>query len=213
MKTLIAVPCMDTLPYQFVNSLLMLEGKTNLHLQANTLIYDSRNIISLKAIEEGFDRVMWIDSDMMFTPKSMKILSDDMDEYNADMFTGIYFKRRSTHAPVLLQELEPPTVDENDKPVGHVHEYLDYPQNSIFPVKGCGFGFCMTSVKLLKAVWDKFGPAFAPYAWGGEDISFCHRVNKLGYTIFCDSRVSCGHIGSFVYTEDFYQGIRTSGKR
>lgn len=208
MKTLIAVPCMDTLPYQFVNSLLMLEGKTNIHLQANTLIYDSRNIISLKAIEDGYDRVMWIDSDMMFTPKSMKILSDDMDEYKVDMMTGLYFKRRGIHAPVILDQLDEPGVDEDGKPFGRVHDYEDYPLDSIFPVKGCGFGFCMTSTKLLRDVWDHYGPAFAPYPWAGEDISFCHRVNQLGYKIFCDSRVSCGHIGTFVYTENFYQSIK-----
>jgi hypothetical protein len=102
---------------------------------------------------------------------------------------------------VIFDELDEPGMDKDGKPIPHVHEYVNYPADSIFPVKGCGFGFCLTSVPLLKRVWDEFGPAFSPYPWAGEDISFCHRVNQLGCTILCDSRVSCGHIGTFVYTE------------
>ena len=213
MKTLIALPCMDTMPTGFVQSLLYLEKGENVsvNFKANSLVYDSRNLLSLTAIEQNFDRVLWIDSDMMFTKDAMKILTADMDgkdwktgdviDRPKDFVTGVYCKRRPPYTPVLYKELAEPTFDDNGKPVPHITDYIDYPDDSFFRVKGCGFGFCMTSVKLLKDVWDKFGPAFSPYPWAGEDISFCHRVNQLGYEIWCDSRVSCGHIGTFVFTE------------
>lgn len=210
MKTLIAVPCMDTVPVGFVQSLLWLEKGDNVSVQfkANSLVYDSRNLISLNAIENGFDQVMWFDSDMMFTPKTMKMIQKEMAFHDCEMMTGVYFKRNGTSLPVIYDELDEPTVDENRKPVRHIHEYEDYPQNAIFPVKGCGFGCVMTTTKLLKEVWDRFGPAFTPYPWAGEDISFCHRVNLLGHKIWCNSSVTCGHIGTFVYTEEFYQTRR-----
>lgn len=220
MKTLIAIPCMENAPNGFQQSLLYLEKGENVsvNFRANSLVYDSRNILSLTAIEQGFDRVMWIDSDMMFTKDAMKILSADMDgrdwktgdviDRPRDMVTGIYFKRKPPCIPVLYKELSEPTVDADGKPVGHITDFLDYPRDSFFRVAGCGFGFCMTSTKLLKDVWDHFGPAFSPYPWGGEDISFCHRVNQLGYEIWCDSRVSCGHIGTYVYTEKDFLRMR-----
>ena len=203
MKTLIAIPCMDTMPTGFVQSLLYLEKGADVSVcfKANSLVYDSRNLLSLSAIEEKFDRVLWIDSDMMFTKDAMKIIMRDMDDTHADVVTGLYFKRRPPHKPVIFDDLDEPGMDKDGKPIPHVHEYVNYPADSIFPVKGCGFGFCLTSVPLLKQVWEEFGPAFSPYPWAGEDISFCHRVNQLGCTILCDSRVSCGHIGTFVYTE------------
>lgn len=213
MKTLIAVPCMDMMPTGFVQSLLYLEKGENVsvNFRANSLVYDSRNILSLTAIEQGFDRVMWIDSDMMFTKDAMKILSADMDgrdwktgdiiDRPKDFVTGVYCKRRPPYTPVMYNELDEPTTGPDGKPVPHITDYVDYPDDKLFHIKGCGFGFCITSTKLLKDVWDHFGPAFSPYPWAGEDISFCHRVNKLGYQIWCDSRVICGHIGTFVYTE------------
>lgn len=49
MRTLIAVPCMDTLPVGFVQSLLhLVKGpNTDVAFHANSLAYDSRNMIRL----------------------------------------------------------------------------------------------------------------------------------------------------------------------
>lgn len=205
MKTLIAIPCMDTVPYQFTQSMLYLEKGQNIAvmMKPNSLIYDSRNLISLSAIENGFDRVMWFDSDMVFQPDTLKILHEDMDHIiDCEIVTGVYVKRKTPVEPVLYNELTEPVRQRDGTLVKNIKPYFDYPRNDVFPVKGCGFGCVLTSVKLLKEVWDKFGPAFNPYPWGGEDISFCHRVNQLGYTIWCDSNVSAGHIGTWIYTED-----------
>ena len=200
MKTLIAIPCMDTLPVDFVKSLLYMNKGDNptVYFKPNSLVYDSRNLLSLYAIENGFDNVLWLDSDMMFPPNILTRL----EAYGMDMVTGLYVKRHEPVHPVLYDELEEPQRDDTGRLVGNIHPYLNYPKNSFFPVKGCGFGCVLTSTKLLKEVWDKFGPAFNPFPWAGEDISFCHRVNLLGHTIYCDSSVSCGHIGSFIYTEN-----------
>lgn len=204
-KTLIAIPCMDSIPVGFAQSLLWLEKGENVSVlfKPNSLIYDSRNLISLTAIEQGFDRVMWFDSDMMFTPKTMKILQNDMDLLKCDLVTGLYFKRTGENLPVIYDQLEMPTTDDNGKPVKRIHEYVDYPEDQRFKIRGCGFGCVLTSTQLLKDVWDACGPAFAPFPWAGEDIAFCYRVNQLGRDMWCDSRVSCGHIGTLVYTEEF----------
>ena len=203
MKTLIAIPCMDTIPVGFMQSILYLnkpEG-TSVCFKPNSLVYDSRNILSLTAIKEGYDRVLWLDSDMTFSPDMLVNLHEDMDKLGADMVTGLYVKRRSPVVPVIYDELEEPTLSPDNRVEKHISEYTDYPRDAVFPVMGCGFGCCMTSVKLLKEVWDKYGPAFMPYPWAGEDISFCHRVNQLGHVIWCDSTIKCRHIGTYIYTD------------
>ena len=204
MKTLIATPCMDMLPVGFVQSLLYMHKGENptVYLKPNSLVYDSRNLLSLYAIENNFDRVMWLDSDMLFKPDTLTTLSEDMDILNCEMVSGLYVKRTGVTEPVIYDELSEPTRNKDGTLEKNIHPYMNYPLNEIFPVAGCGFGCVMTSVKLLKEVWDTFGPAFNPFPWAGEDISFCHRVNQLGHKIYCDSNVSCGHIGTFVYTED-----------
>ena len=202
-KIMIAVPCMDTVPVTFVEAMMRLkrpEG-TALCFQKNSLVYDGRNLLSLKAINEGYDYVFWLDSDMVPPADTIQMLLDDMMEYQVDMVTGLYLKRSFPPVPVLYDDVHEPTIEEGGNVSRCIREYMDYPRDRIFPVKGCGFGCVMTSVPLLKRVWDKYWPAFNPYPWAGEDVSFCHRVNQLGHTILCDSRVKCGHIGHFIYTE------------
>jgi len=205
MKTLIAVPCMDTVPWQFSQCIVYLakgEGTTVLY-KPNSLVYDSRNLISITAIQQEFDQVLWLDSDVMFPPDTLTALQSDMAGMkDVHMVSGLYVKRKHPTVPVIYDELDEPGIGSDGIPVKHIHEYVDFPRDDLFRVKGCGFGCVLTSVKLLKDVWDNFGPAFNPYPWAGEDISFCHRVNKLGYEIWCDSRVSCGHVGQYVYTEN-----------
>ena len=203
MKTLIAIPCMDTVPVGFAESLLNLHKpeETKVCFKANSLVYDSRNLLSLTAIENGFDYVLWLDSDMIVPPDALENLQSYVIG-GLDMVTGLYVRRHVPVTPVIYDQLDEPGRDETGKLVSRLHAMEDYPRDDFFQVAACGFGCVMTSTKLLKQVWDKFGPAFAPYPWAGEDISFCYRVKQLGIPIYCDSRVSCGHVGTFVFREE-----------
>ena len=86
--------------------------------------------------------------------------------------------------------------------------YEDYPEDSVFPIAGCGFGGCLVSVDLIKRVKDEFGLPFSPILGFGEDLSFCLRATKLGVEMFCDSRVKLGHVGLGTITEDTYKQLR-----
>lgn len=207
MKTLIAVPCMDMLPLPFVTSFTSLrkpEG-TSYVFNANCLIYDSRNIFSSGAIRNGYDRVLWLDSDMRFDPDLLERLSADMDENpGVKVISALYFKRRIPTSPVIYKTLEYGRADDNTiKPT--VETYHDYPKDALFPVAGCGFGAVLTSVDILKDIWDSFGPPFDPMTHMGEDLSFCWRVGQIGEPIYCDSRVKCGHVGLSEFNEAVYQ--------
>ena len=204
MKTLIAIPCMDTLPVGFVQSLIYMHKGDNptVYLKPNSLIYDSRNLLSLYAIENDFDNVLWLDSDMLFPPDTLQRL----ESHNVDMVTGLYVKRHEPVVPVIYDTIEEPVRNADGKLTRNISPYTSYPHDSFFPVAGCGFGCVLTSTKLLRDVWDHFGPAFLPFTWAGEDLSFCYRANQLGYQIYCDSTLSLGHIGTYVYTEDSLKG-------
>ena len=68
----------------------------------------------------------------------------------------------------------------------------------------------MTSVDLLRRVWDNYGPPFDPATQIGEDLACCLRVRDLGVKMHCDSRVKCGHVGTLIYDEKVYLGQRAS---
>lgn len=206
MKTMIAVPCMDTVYTEFARSLLDMykpEG-TKVCFRKNSLIYDSRNLLCITAIENGFDRILWLDSDMVVPPDTLSKLSETMDAGGYDLVTGLYFKRYTPTMPVLYKRLEEPTT-ERGRMIPHVEEMTEIPSVPLFRIAGCGFGCVLTRVDLIKRMWEAYGPVFSPYVWAGEDVSFCHRANLDGANMVCDARVKCGHIGTVTFTEDFYR--------
>lgn len=218
MKILVAIPCMDTWPVQFGLSLIemltysqkFMKDEIRLCPMTNSLIYDARNLLSLTAIEQDFDYVLWLDSDMVFNPDTLASMLNTLrsslhtvkgkfctEAQAYDMLTGVYYMRKEPHTPVLYKTISEPELKD-----GQVQKKIqtttDIP-DTLFDVEGCGFGCVLTSVPLLKEVWDKFGPAFSPYPWASEDMSFCYRVKQLGKKILCDPSIYLGHIGTAVF--------------
>lgn len=207
MKTLIAIPCMDMVHTEFARSLLDMykpEG-TKVCFRQNSLIYDSRNLLTITAMENGFDRILWLDSDMVVPPQTLVHLSETMEKCECDLVSGVYFKRYAPTAPVLYDRLAEPQLI-NGKMTSRVMGKSVFPRNTAFRIAGCGFGCVLTSVDFIRRMWEKYGPVFAPLVWAGEDVSFCYRAGQMGANMVADSRVMCGHIGTVTFTEDFYKG-------
>ena len=203
-KTLIAIPCMSMVHTDFMISFTDLDKPegTRYMPAKNTLIYDARNGLAANAITNEFDRVLWLDSDMKFNPDLLTRLSDDMDQ-GLDFVSGLYFGRKLPMRPVIYKTIEW-AIGEDGKVHSKTERMMDYPHNDIFEIQGSGFGCVMTSTKLLREVWEKFGSPFQPLLYLGEDLSFCYRVKQLGVPMYCDSRVKAGHVGEFVFDEASY---------
>lgn len=209
MKTLVAVPCMDMVQTSFMKSLFQLVsvGETQISFRVSSLIYDSRNSLAGEALRNGYDRIMFLDSDMAFKPDILVKLSKDMDE-GRDFVGGLFFRRKPPFTPVIYKNLE--YKCEGIKPEMKLEPYLDYPQDDIFEIEGSGFGAVLMTTDLINRVGEKFGYPFSPMLGFGEDISFCWRVKQLGVPMYCDSRIKVGHVGLCTITEEIYQNTRGS---
>ena len=212
MKTLIAIPCMDMVHTDFMRSLLMMDkiGMCQFGISQSSLIYDARNTLAKQAIENKCDRILWLDSDMVFSPDYMKMLSEDMDE-GKEFVAGIYFKRKHPVQPVIYKEVGYYHNEELQTVTPVAIPYEDYPRDSLFKVKGAGFGGVMVSVDLVRRVTEKYGLPFSPIMGFGEDLSFCKRAEEVGAELWCDSRAKMGHIGNGVIGEDLYLRLKNGG--
>ena len=204
MKTLIAVPCMDMVHTSFMKALIALErvGDTRVSFTCSSLVYDARNALAKQAVTEGFDRVLWLDSDMVFEPNLLGRLGKQLDK-GKEFCCGIYFKRKVPFTPTIYKEVSIAKSEE-----GHViptaDAYLDYPRDDVFQVAGCGFGATIMTTDLINRVADNFGLPFSPILGLGEDLSFCFKARQLGAELWCDSRVKVGHVGFGTITEETY---------
>ena len=207
MKTMIAIPCMDFVQTEFAQSLVALKpvGQIRHAFLASSLVYKSRTDLSLMAIAEKADYVLWLDSDMIFPPELLVDLMDDMA--GRDIVSGICHMRRPPYTPVLYKKLRQgftPAENESEK-------LLDYPKDGPFKVEGCGFGCVMMKTEVLQSVVDKYHELFAPLPGYGEDLSFCIRARGCGYDIWADPKIQVGHKASTIVTNETFEAYRKKG--
>ena len=177
-------------------------GMTNVAFLAGTLIYDARERLLKAAIEEKAERILWLDSDMVFSPDLLIDLSADLDE-GRDIVTGLCFRRRPPYTPAIYKKIRMGLPGEAE-----TEHYNDYPDGEIFEIDACGFAAVLMNIEVGVKVLEKMNTAFTPIPGYGEDISFCIRAKQLGYRIWCDSRVKLGHVGRSVITEDTFKAWR-----
>lgn len=205
MKTLICIPCFDQVPAQFAQSLATLNkvGDCAVAFEIGSLIYNARNDLAMKAIQGGYDHVLWFDSDMTFTPDTFQRLYATMEKTGADIVSGLYFRRVPPYTPVIFTKLD----FEDDGCVFENPE--DYPDEP-FEVEGVGFGCVLQKTETLLSVALKHKNLFAPIHGVGEDLSFSWRARDCGYRIFVDPSIKLGHVGHYTVTEEMYKVYRSS---
>jgi len=186
MRLLIAVPTTDYVHADFVKSLAGLQAELNrkrieyeVGIQAGTLVYVARNKLACKAVNEKFTHVLWLDSDMVFS----ETIVDDLLFCGKEMVCGAFVSRRPTYSACVYLSIKKNAIEK-------VKDFGTKP----FKVDGCGFACVLMTTELIQAVQQRFGTAFQPTDYYGEDLAFCWRVGQLGREIWCEPTARCGHI-------------------
>lgn len=138
--------------------------------------------------EITYDKILWIDSDIQFTPQDILRLYKS----KKDIITGAYLISNGSVVVYKKMGGAPYTMDEINQ------------INDLVEVRGAGFGFmCVKQgvFEKLSRPWFQSAPVTVPLEDGtkytfnmiGEDLSWCQRVQDLGYTIWFDPSVKLNH--------------------
>lgn len=204
MRILIAVPCMDTVHTLFFASFVSMrkpEG-TEVGIASCSLVYEARHTLARKAMDEGFDRVLWLDSDMNFQPDLLERLSADLDT-GLEFVTGVYFSRKNPVTPIVYEVCHP-TVLKDGNLFPTVESVKEIPED-LFEIEGCGFGAVMMTTDLIR----RAGPLpFFPTDKYGEDLSFCRKARAAGAKLYCDGRIKLDHVGTTLINYDTWMKAR-----
>ena len=194
MKVLLGMPCMRSIPFKTAVSLLrtVQKGAVEPLMIEGSLVYDSRDAIAKFAVENGFDYILYVDSDMVFDSNDLnRLLAHDVD-----ICTGLYVTRNGENNNVIYSDV----ITRRRFPYREPKLITDMATSGYGQVSACGFGFCLIKTSVIKSMLKRYKSLFEPQ-WGmGEDIAFCIRARKCGYKIMIDRDVKLGHIGETVYT-------------
>lgn len=209
MKLLIGVPSLDFVHVDFVKCLVDLQARLtrdgirhDIWICSGTLAHVARDRVACKAINEGYDQVLWLDADMLFTPE----IYEDLSFCGKGFVTGLAASRRPPFMLCVFKELGGERGCVN-------YETEELPREP-FRIAGCGFAGVLIQTEILKAVQQRYKTCFLPEAQFGEDLAFCRRAAALGHEIWCDPSVRLGHIGhNAVWPEDHADYMRKLSER
>lgn len=202
---LIGTPWYGGFTHQYVmssfNSIYELYPKYHLALTTSEggQVHINRNVIFKEAYKLKVPYLLFIDTDMMWLPEHI----DKLVRFDKDVVGGLCTTRRRPQKPCVY---------ENDGN-GRARPITTVPDTP-FRCWAIGTGFLLLRREVIARVWDlkaRDGYPFDPMPHGlpyakaniesaylGEDISFCARLRKQGFEIWCHPDVRPGHVGEIV---------------
>lgn len=195
-KVMVAVPCMDYIHYLTAISLGGLPNATDaevhLRYKSGSLVYIARNAFCEEAVNGGFTHLLFIDSDMVFPPKTLQYLLN----HDKDIATAVCYARSGNHEPQVYTEMKPATETEN------FHYVRAENVDGVFPIEACGMAVCLIKTDLIRKMLEDNVNPFEPFGCLGEDFSFCVRAREYGAEIVADGTFPIGHVGSAIFTKE-----------
>jgi hypothetical protein len=128
--------------------------------------------------------IVWVDSDVILPLDGITRLAS----YDKDFVTGIYFQRGDNHWPLIAHY---------NKEMNNFNWVIKWPKNVLAPIDGCGFGFVLTSMNMLR----KMDPPWFKFEKFSEDLSFCLKAKEAGFQLYVDTAILCGHLADPVPVE------------
>jgi hypothetical protein len=163
----------------------------------------ARNRMASRALRDGFEELMWIDSDMVFDPGAV----DRLRAHNLPMVAGICPKKGEQAINcAVLPDTESITFGE---------------KGGLLEVRYVGLAFVLTHRSLYEDIQkacelpicgQRHGTPFVPFFqplvipdgdghwYLTEDYAFCERARRAGHRIMTDTSIRLHHIGRYPYS-------------
>jgi hypothetical protein len=145
-----------------------------------------RERLSEVALEQGFDYILWLDTDMTFPPKTIQMMLERFEEEpELEAVTGLYTYKTPPFMPHLYT-----TLDKEKK----FRVAGAFSLKEPIVVEGAGFGCLMMKTSLLKRTpkpWFEFRYPTPDRPGAGEDLQFFLKANPV--QMICDPNIKCLH--------------------
>jgi hypothetical protein len=201
---------------QGVTDVLLKSGidfKSTLRSQGNQIARQRETVINYWFDKTDTEWLLWVDSDVVISPDTFKLLWSNKDAKERPIVTGVYFTTDTPEEPLMVPM---PTVfnfaDDGNGGFGIVRIH-PLPESKLIQVGAAGMGFVLMhrSVveKIRTAVPDS--PLFMEMGRGakfiGEDIYFFALCDKADIPVFCHTAATAPHMKRFSFDEHYYKAF------
>ena len=161
-----------------------------------------RTVLANNALADGFEEILWIDSDIVFDPDDVEKLRSHQLPIAVAVCPKKGLRQFTCHFPAGTQKVV--------FGVG----------GGLHPLLYSGFDFVLTRRTVYETIQtqlpmplcnQRFGPPLYPFflpmcvpdgagSWYlAEDYAFCERARQCGFAIMADTTIRLWHVGSYRY--------------
>jgi len=179
-----------------------------------TYLDQNREAASDSAIDEGYDYLLFVDSDSWFvTKKDKPSILDILYDCHKDVVGGVY--------PLRVGHRHGPCTYDYRPDKGDFKQHEEWPLNKTYKVGGIATGMLLIKVEALKKIpYPRFAfmqcktpePKTGHPRRLGEDLSFCVRCHENNIKIYADTHKTIGHVGEKIWTRTDYEMYRLIDK-
>jgi len=201
---------------QGVTDVMLKSGVTfssTLRSQGNQIARQRQTVIDYWYEKSKSDWLLWVDSDVVISPETFKLLWDNKDAKERPLVSGVYFTTDNPEEPLMVPM---PTVfsftNKGDGTFGlaRIHPL---PKNKLIKADAAGFGFILmhrSIVEKVKAVAPD-GQMFMEMGRGtkfiGEDIFFFMLCDRAEVPLYCHTGALAPHMKRFSFDEHYYNAF------
>jgi hypothetical protein len=203
-RCLVIVPYRDHIEPSCEEGLRGLEarGYPVRRVDASAAIDRARCELATQALGEGFEELMWIDSDITFEPDAV----DRLRSHRLPLVAGLFAKRGVRQFGCsFLDETEEIVLGEGGGPtkVRYIGTAFLLTHRRVYEDVARAFDLPVCNARVVPAV-PYFLPMVVRQDDGGfwylsEAWSFCERARQAGYDVMVDTAIRLLHLGRYGY--------------
>ena len=166
---------------------LQLPGMKVFNMPTDVPTVSARNTALQVAHEMGAKALLFIDSDMEFQSDAYQRLN----KVKGDIVCGLFYTRSAPSVPTIM-------VSQAEDDGKNFSLRTIVPDGKVMDVDACGMAFTLIREPVMKWAIEKSVkdglPPFRHVVFG-EDLDFCMRARKAGFSVKCDTSVKIAHRG------------------
>jgi GT2 family glycosyltransferase len=154
------------------------------------------------------DWLLWVDSDIVLTPDSLKLVWNAADKISKPVVSGTYFVSKENERslmqpfPALFKE----GSNKNELQIIH-----PLPQNELIKVDSAGFGFLLMHKSIIPKMRE-VSPEYSLFAeeegladkYISEDIVFFRKLKTAGIDLYAHTGALVQHMKRFSFDINYY---------
>ena len=198
---------------QGVTDVILKSGVTfsaSLRAQGNQIARQRQTAIEYWYDQTDYEWLLWVDSDVVISPETFKLLWDNKDAKERPMMTGVYFTTENPEEPLMVPL---PTLfnfaetDDGGIGITRVHPM---PVNKLIKIGAAGMGYVLMHRSVVEKVREvaEEGQMFMEMGRGtkfiGEDIYFFALCDKADVPLYCHTGATAPHMKRFSFDEHYY---------